>query len=70
MQNALQGKTILVFGATGRLGGAVCRVLGDQGANIVIHCNRGREKAEALAEIIEKRGIKTLIVQGDATKEE
>ena len=70
MQNALQGKTILVFGATGRLGGTVCRVLADQGANIVIHCNRGIEKAEALAETIKKEGVETLIVQGDAVKED
>lgn len=44
----LAGQTILVTGATGAIGQAICRSLVAEGARVVIHCGRNRAGAEAL----------------------
>lgn len=44
----LSGQTILVTGATGAIGQAICRSLVGEGARVVIHCGRNRAGAEAL----------------------
>lgn len=43
-------KTALVTGGGRRIGAAIVRALHDAGANVVIHCNRSRDDAEALAD--------------------
>lgn len=48
----LEGKTILVTGATGAIGRAICIALAAEGARVAIHYSRNRAAAEAiLAEI-------------------
>ncbi len=70
MENALHGKNILVFGATGRIGSSVCQVIANQGAHVAVHCNRGLERAQVIAESIKSAGGKALVIQGDVTKKE
>nr|WP_298101432.1 SDR family NAD(P)-dependent oxidoreductase [uncultured Shinella sp.] len=52
----LSGQSILVTGATGAIGQAICHALAADGAKVVIHYGRNREVAEALAEALDGRG--------------
>jgi NAD(P)-dependent dehydrogenase (short-subunit alcohol dehydrogenase family) len=44
----LKGQNILVTGATGAIGQAICRALVADGARVVIHYSRNREANAAL----------------------
>jgi 3-oxoacyl-[acyl-carrier protein] reductase len=44
----LDGRTILVTGATGAIGQEICMALATEGARVVIHYGRNRDAAEAL----------------------
>ncbi len=44
----LSGQLILVTGATGAIGRAICHALVAEGAQVVIHYGRNRDAAEAL----------------------
>ncbi|MCV9966793.1 SDR family NAD(P)-dependent oxidoreductase [Pararhizobium sp. BT-229] len=52
----LSGHYILVTGATGAIGQAICRALVADGANVVVHYGRNRAAAEALVETLDGRG--------------
>lgn len=52
----LAGQTILVTGATGAIGQAICRAVGAEGARVVIHSGRNRDAAEALLASLGGRG--------------
>lgn len=52
----LSGQTILVTGATGAIGQAICRALAHEGAHVVIHYSRNRSAAEALLAAIGGKG--------------
>ena len=45
----LQGKAIVVTGASGGIGAAIARRCAADGAHVGVHYHRGRERAEALA---------------------
>jgi 3-oxoacyl-[acyl-carrier protein] reductase len=49
MQTGLQGKRVLVTGASGGIGSACAHAFAAEGADVVLHYFRGREQAEALA---------------------
>ena len=51
----LSGQSILVTGATGAIGQAICRALVADGANVVVHYGRNRDAAEALARTLDGR---------------
>ncbi len=51
----LSGQSILVTGATGAIGQAICRALAAEGADVVIHYGRNRDAAEALARSLDGR---------------
>jgi 3-oxoacyl-[acyl-carrier protein] reductase len=65
MDTGLQGKGVLVTGASGGIGAACARAFAAEGARVAVHCHRGRDRAEAVA--AELGGAP--IVQGDLTDE-
>ena len=59
-------KSILITGAARRVGAAIARRLHGAGCNVVIHCNRSRTEADALArELNGTRPKSATVVQGD-----
>ena len=49
MDTGLAGKGVLVTGGSGGIGSACVRAFAAEGARVVVHYHRGRERAEALA---------------------
>lgn len=66
---SLQGETALVTGATGGIGRAVCEVLGDQGARLVL-VDRDSASVDALAERLRQRGVSCLPLAGDLSAQD
>ena len=66
METGLSGKRVLVTGASGGIGAACARAFAAEGARVVLHYNRGRERAEAVAAELDG----AVAVQADLTREE
>jgi len=65
----LEGLSAAVTGATGDIGGAIARVLGDQGARVGLIARRA-ERLEELAEELRDNGIQVCVCTGDVTDPE
>lgn len=66
MDTGLQGKTILITGAAGGIGAATARAFAEEGAQLVIHYNTGRDRAERL---LDELGKPHVILQADLRDE-
>ena len=67
MKTNLEGKVVVVTGASGGIGSAVARRFAEEGARLVLHYRRGRDRAEALRKALS--GADALLVRADLTRE-
>jgi len=67
METGLTGKRVLVTGASGGIGSACARAFAEEGADVVLHFHRGKERAEELA--AELSGG-TVVLGADLTRED
>ncbi len=63
----LQGKTVLITGASQGIGAAVARAVGANGARVVVHFNSSAAAAQQVAADIEASGGEAITVAADAT---
>jgi 3-oxoacyl-[acyl-carrier protein] reductase len=64
----LTGTVALVTGAGGGIGRAAALALGRRGVQVVVHCFRNREGADAVARAIDPQLARSLVVSGDVTR--
>jgi 3-oxoacyl-[acyl-carrier protein] reductase len=57
VEAGLSGKGVVVTGASGGIGSACARAFAAEGASVIVHYNRGRERAEALAAELDAHAI-------------
>jgi 3-oxoacyl-[acyl-carrier protein] reductase len=55
-QPALIARRALVTGGSGEIGAAICRALAGQGAHVIVHANRGIDRAQAVVDEIVTAG--------------
>jgi 3-oxoacyl-[acyl-carrier protein] reductase len=67
MNTKLEGKLVLITGASGGIGSAIARKFAGEGATPVLHCHRNLNGARRLQR--ELAGTGALVVQADLTKE-
>lgn len=63
----IDGKAVLITGASTGIGAALARAFAAQGASVGIHYNESRQAADALLAEIEHDGGKAVLVQGDVS---
>jgi len=66
MSNNVEGKTVVITGASSGLGAATARLLSKQGATVVLAARRA-DRIESLADALSSQGGKALAVPTDVT---
>lgn len=66
----LQGKVVLVTGASRGIGAAAAKKLAQGGASVVINYHQNRDKAEAVLREVEAAGGRGMIFQADVTQQD
>jgi 3-oxoacyl-[acyl-carrier protein] reductase len=69
MQIDLKNHLALVTGGSGQLGRAMCRALGECGADVAVHYHKNEAQAMKLREEFRAMGLRSMIVQADVTDE-
>src|SRR5436309_1001430 len=67
MQTGLDGKVVLITGASGGIGSSIARHFAAEGAKLVLHYRRGRANVETLMR--KSKSEDAMSVQADLTKE-
>lgn len=67
MFDELNGKTVLITGASTGIGAAAALAFGRLGAHVVVHYNASREAAESVAADIGASGGSATLIQGDVS---
>src|SRR5690625_5995713 len=65
----LQGKNVLVTGASRGIGKSIALELASKGANVAINYAGNEARAQAVVEEIEKMGVKSFKIQADVSQE-
>ena len=63
----IEGKAVLITGASTGIGAAVARAFAAQGARVAIHYNQSGDAAEAVLAAIQKDGGTAVLVQADVS---
>ena len=58
-------KVAFVTGAARRIGRTIAEQLAAQGYALALHANNSAPEAEALADMLEKKGVRTTVIEGD-----
>jgi 3-oxoacyl-[acyl-carrier protein] reductase len=67
METKLRDRVVLITGASGGIGSGIARAFAGEGARLVLHYHRGRERIKALQRDL--KDIESLTVCGDLSKE-
>ena len=70
MFEGIKSKKVLITGATGGMGESIALLFAEYGAELGLHYNQDKEKAEALIEAVRKKSGKAEIFQADLLKVE
>lgn len=68
MQSDLNGKVVLITGASTGIGAAAALAFARHGSSLVVHYNASRAAAEAVVADVEAAGAAATLVRGDVTK--
>jgi NAD(P)-dependent dehydrogenase (short-subunit alcohol dehydrogenase family) len=61
----IRGKLALVTGGSRGIGAATCRLLGELGARVAVHCHLAEGEAEAVAEGVRQAGSEAFVLRAD-----
>lgn len=68
MSSDLNGKVVLITGASTGIGAAAARAFAQQGSKVAVHYNASKGAAEVVAGEVKAAGGEALLVGGDVTK--